>query len=721
MTLADKTLAFDPGDASRRVDLGTTESLTTGPTESLALVRDFTIECWARLSSATLASGVGMHLVGIGDKAVLAASQNYISVPLLGGFSHTTYLHPSIWYHIAIRFTKSKTEVAIFLNGLLGRVMSLTPDPSVPSEAPAGANVRLGSTDTTAAGQRFDGHLAEVRFWSVARSDAEIRADMFRRLSGRENGLAAYFPLDGLPGDTTTAARDAKVVLDPLTLEPAATQRPSGTITGATFVASDLPLQRSADGIAPPQSVVVAEFTGLHGCITIPDAPSLSGSAGEPLTVEAWVRPAGKSGPVHMFPVASKHSAGKGWELRAGGGQAGFLVAIDGAYQEIRVPLEGNAWHLLSGVYGYGSLQLFVNGILAASKSVPTGGITPSPVELTIGGNAYWKDHRYAGQIAEVRIWNEARTQASLHQNWVSASRLGEAADALVALYRLQGDAKDARGKHHGTAPGVLWSLSGPPLPPSPPEALAIAASDDPATLPQRNADQLIANGKLQEALATEQGDHKAAKDEIAKLQKQIEERAEEIKALNATERERAPREETLAAREARKKQLELEREALLHPPPLLLTDFMQKASDEVKRAREALAAGGGKLRLDAVDLSMRMVPAIRPEGGLEMRFPRLDELKGLSGGNLSVLDLDIEAPEPSSEAAAAIIVPSVAGYTETVARRKLGAASLRAEIAFQAVRGAGGHANRVVNQVPGPGTAVPAGSAVTLFIGRES
>lgn len=714
MTLADRTLAFDPSSASRRVDLGTTESL--------GLLGDFTIECWVKLSGQTPTSnGAGMHLVGIGDKAVLAPSQYDISVRLFGGFGHTTRLHPSIWYHFAVRFTKSTNEVAIFVNGVLGRAMSLTPSASVPSGAPAGANVRLGSTNTTTAGQRFDGHLAEVRFWGVARTESEIRADMFRHLSGREDGLAAYFPLDGLPGDTTTAARDAKVVLDPLTLEPAATQRPSGTITGATFVASDLPLQRSAGWSAPPQSVVVAEFTGQHGCITIPDAPSFSASAGQPLTVEAWVRPAGKNGPVHMFPVASKHSSGKGWELRAGGGQAGFLVAIDGAYHEIRAPLENNAWHLLSGVCGYGSLQLFVNGILVASKSVPKVGITPSPVALMIGGNAYWPDHRYAGQIAEVRIWGTARGPASSHEPWILATRLNENDGYLVALYRLQGDAQDARGKNHGTALGVLWSLSGPPLPQSPPEAVAVAASDDPATLPARNAAQITANAALQKSLEKEQADHKATKDEIAKLQKQIEERTEEITALTATERERAPREETLAAREARKKQLELERKALLNPPPLLLTDFMQKASDEVKRAREALAAGGGKLRLDAVDLSMRTVFEIRPEGGLEMRFPSLDELKGLSGGNLSVLDLDIEAPEPPSEAAAAIIVPSVAGYTETVARRKLGAASLRAEIAFQAVRGAGGHANRVVNQVPGPGTAVPKGSAVTLFIGRES
>ena len=62
-----------------------------------------------------------------------------------------------------------------------------------------------------------------------------------------------------------------------------------------------------------------------------------------------------------------------------------------------------------------------------------------------IGGNAYWPDHRYAGQIAEVRIWGTARGPASSHEPWLLATRLNENDGYLVALYRLQGDAQDAR------------------------------------------------------------------------------------------------------------------------------------------------------------------------------------------------------------------------------------------------------------------------------------
>lgn len=702
MTLADNALKFDSSNTSHTVDVGSVDSLS--------LRGDYTIECWVKLARTEY-----QNIVTIVNRSALAGSATSVLCNLLqdgGPLNVSTALAISVWHHFAVRYTKSTGEFALYLNGTrIGARVTASP------YAPSGTT-RVKLSDPASNG--FDGTITEVRFWSVARTDAEIRAYLFRHLDGREDGLSGYFPLDGLPGDTTTAARDAKVVLDPITLEPSASTRTPCTIAGAAFVPSDLPLQRTERGVVLP-TCVVAEFTGTIGRINVPDAPSLS--LGGPFTVEAWVRPTGKNGPVYMFPVASKHSAGKGWELRAGGGQAGFLVTIDGVYHEVRAPLENGAWHLISGVHANGVLALHVNGVLVANKSVPTGVCTQSPVDLVIGANAYWTDQRYAGQIAEVRIWNEARTPASLRESFMRASRLGEGEipATLVALYRLQGDAKDARGQNDGIASDVFWSVAGPPLPPSSPEAIALAAAANPA---DSIAAQITANAARRAVIDQEKGAHDATRAALAALQSGIATRADEIAALTATEHGRATREDTLAARKARKAELEAEREALLNPPPLLLTNFMQKASDEVKRAREALTASGGRLRLDAVDLSVRMVPAIRPQGDLELRFPTVDELKALSSGGLSSLDLEIEAPPPANEEAAAIIVPSVVGYTETVARRKLGASSLRAEIAFQSVRLENGRAegaNRVVTQLPTPGAAVPKGSAITLFIGRES
>jgi hypothetical protein len=42
----------------------------------------------------------------------------------------------------------------------------------------------------------FDGLLDEVRVWNVARTQAQIRADMNRTLAGNEPGLVGYWRLD---------------------------------------------------------------------------------------------------------------------------------------------------------------------------------------------------------------------------------------------------------------------------------------------------------------------------------------------------------------------------------------------------------------------------------------------------------------------------------------------------------------------------------------------
>jgi len=52
-------------------------------------------------------------------------------------------------------------------------------------------------------GAFFKGQLDDLRLWNVARTGAEIQADMARELSGSETGLVAYYPLNDGTGSTT--------------------------------------------------------------------------------------------------------------------------------------------------------------------------------------------------------------------------------------------------------------------------------------------------------------------------------------------------------------------------------------------------------------------------------------------------------------------------------------------------------------------------------------
>lgn len=50
----------------------------------------------------------------------------------------------------------------------------------------------------------FKGTMAEVRIWDHVRGEAELKADMHRRLTGHEPGLVAYWPLNEGTGDTVS-------------------------------------------------------------------------------------------------------------------------------------------------------------------------------------------------------------------------------------------------------------------------------------------------------------------------------------------------------------------------------------------------------------------------------------------------------------------------------------------------------------------------------------
>lgn len=98
-------------------------------------------------------------------------------------------LQPGRWDHLAGTYDGS--QLAIYQNGkLIG---------TVGQSQPAGLQdvnfIVLG-----AGYMPFHGVIDEVRIWNVARSQAEIQADLHRTLTGSEPGLIGYWRLDDSSG-----------------------------------------------------------------------------------------------------------------------------------------------------------------------------------------------------------------------------------------------------------------------------------------------------------------------------------------------------------------------------------------------------------------------------------------------------------------------------------------------------------------------------------------
>jgi signal transduction histidine kinase/DNA-binding response OmpR family regulator/ligand-binding sensor domain-containing protein len=95
------------------------------------------------------------------------------------------------WSHVAV--VTGPGGVRVYLNGMLVVTNSFAGSLS----AMGGENYYLGrQTYTAALTTTLDGQLDEVRVWSVMRTEEEIRASQFRRLTGREPGLAGLWNFD---------------------------------------------------------------------------------------------------------------------------------------------------------------------------------------------------------------------------------------------------------------------------------------------------------------------------------------------------------------------------------------------------------------------------------------------------------------------------------------------------------------------------------------------
>lgn len=110
------------------------------------------------------------------------------------------------WTHVAMTYDAklARDNWKIYINGILANKADLTGKLMMETiDAPL-----LMGYD----GPYFYGgivHLDELRLWRVARTKAQIQANMNRRMKGTETGLTAYYSFDGTFKDITNRGNDA--------------------------------------------------------------------------------------------------------------------------------------------------------------------------------------------------------------------------------------------------------------------------------------------------------------------------------------------------------------------------------------------------------------------------------------------------------------------------------------------------------------------------------
>ena len=140
----------------------------------------------------------------------------YFALPVTGtqpGFAEiATPLESGVWAHVTCVYDAT-SGLKLYTNGVLASALTTYDGNSF-----LGLKIRqttlpmvFGATPPFS-NTLFHGSVDEVRFWSVSRSEDEIRANQFSRLLGAEPGLLAYWNFDkGTVSDLTPSSRTASI------------------------------------------------------------------------------------------------------------------------------------------------------------------------------------------------------------------------------------------------------------------------------------------------------------------------------------------------------------------------------------------------------------------------------------------------------------------------------------------------------------------------------
>mgnify|MGYP000671570531 FL=1 len=431
------------------------------PAMNIDYSRGITIEAWVRYNSFKNQSRILDFGNGAGGSNFVlwnVSTTNGLRFDIFRGrqlFIQTGgTLETGKWLHISLTIDAAG-KAKLYINAQLIRTGDLAAPESVNR-----VNNYIAKSNWGGDGF-FDGQIAEVRLWNRDRSALEIQENMYRYLTGSEANLVGYWPLNEGAGNTTVIDRSVN--------------GNHGTIYGATWQQQIFiqPIEIKPAEVKPPESpaeLPILSFDGKDDCIAFGKKPQFK--IEKNITIEAWVYPQESNrqwtGIISNIFDTGATESGYGLVLD---GQTGVYFGLTPSATNRIVYLSSganslklNEWHHVAATYDGQQMKVYINGVQKAIQAVASPNISYNPEnDLHIGA---YKDndenYYFQGKIAEVRLWNIARTPEDIKKD--SSRRLVGNEAGLVGYWPLNEGAnntindKTSNG-NHGTIQGASWQL----------------------------------------------------------------------------------------------------------------------------------------------------------------------------------------------------------------------------------------------------------------------
>jgi hypothetical protein len=339
---------------------------------------DFTIECWAYLTTASNASSAlitCMNVAGANPSWLLGFSNtanqmaflpSYFTVGV--GFTYTSYYNT--WTHIAV--SRSGTNLRLFANGTL--VSTATDSTTIST---GGKSIRIGSRYQNDSQYLINGYISNLRI---------------------VKGTALY-TANFTPATTTltAVANTSLLTCHANRLMDSSTNNFAITRNGDVRVESFNPFNLTNSGTTGSMY-----FDGTGDYLSVADNAAFSFGSSD-FTIEMWVKTT-QSG--YIAGISKWQTGQLSWLIRtddSGTGKWEFFYSTTGSnyVQTSGVNIKDGAWHHLAVSRSGANIRLFTDGVLSNTNTAnPTIYTSTAPVVVGSDQGAQF----FNGYISDVRV-----------------------------------------------------------------------------------------------------------------------------------------------------------------------------------------------------------------------------------------------------------------------------------------------------------------------------
>ena len=241
-----------------------------------------------------------------------------------------------------------------------------------------------------------------------------------------------------------------------------------------------------------------APTTGLQfsgAATSFVDLGQQSSFTPQELTLEVWVNYQVLNGGGYIISNEGWSPTNHGYSLRLSGAKLEFAYGHTNQWPTIKSSsdISTNTWFHVAVTYTPTELKLYINGVLDATAAVTTP-MGATLAKTYLGEGPTWANRRFIGQIADLRIWNVARTATEVAadmNNTLTGTESG-----LVAAWKMNegsgNNVADIKGTYNFTKPtDVAWFF------PSTEQEIAVVAPSKGLILDASKANSLVDFGPV--------------------------------------------------------------------------------------------------------------------------------------------------------------------------------------------------------------------------------